>query len=76
MKHVRHKRLLTVILTLALCVTVTAGALYYPEYKKRQGIIIGDNPNHLKKSELPYCNFTGAEFVEKPCYSPYGAQYE
>jgi len=39
------------------------------------GTVQGDNPKHTPESKLPICNFTGANFIEEPCYVPPGAVY-
>lgn len=40
------------------------------------GGVIGANPQNIPESKLPVCGFTGAEFVEQPCYSPPNSYYE
>lgn len=39
------------------------------------GKVIGPNPQNIPEDQLPVCNFTGANFVEQPCYSPPGSIY-
>ena len=40
-----------------------------------EGDVIGDNPAMISECSLPVCNFTGAGFVELPCFSPEGSFY-
>jgi len=39
------------------------------------GKVIGPNPTHIPKDQLPECDFNGASFVQQPCYSPPGSAY-
>jgi hypothetical protein len=39
------------------------------------GTVIGHNPKHIRESDLPQCEFTGANFIKTPCYSPPGSIY-
>jgi hypothetical protein len=52
--------------------------LIYNKHQKSldlPGDVIGSNPNHIPKDQLPICDFTGARFIKEPCYSPPGSVY-
>ena len=77
----RVKRLLMVALSLVLLeagvayVLLASDRVFNWYVDDRPGTVIGNNPQHKRESQLPECNFTGADFVEEPCYSPPGSMY-
>ena len=40
--------------------------------REHNGQIVGDNPNGISIDNLPICNFTGAGYVQTPCYEEIG----
>lgn len=71
----RNKKLLIIALLLTVLIFLTFVMLINQKSGDLPGKVIGPNPHNIPEKELPTCNFTGAGFVEEPCYSPPDSLY-
>jgi hypothetical protein len=78
----RNRKVLLAVLSAILIVASTLSFLYIVHGNHKSngidnlpGTVIGPNPDNIPEDQLPACGFTGAGFVEQPCYSPPDAQY-
>lgn len=58
-------------IAVAVC-AIIAGVSFIPKWQADNlpGEVVGPNPSNIKEDKLPVCVFTGADFVELPCYRP------